>query len=256
MVIACDTHLHSNHSHDSLSSLRDVCESAIAKGLKIVSTSEHVFLDPRDVGFGYFQLESYLEEVKVCAEVYSGKLKVLSGIEFSEPNLYPRQFEALRKQPIDTIVGSLHWLQKGFFGDPKVVGSMAPKALLACYYEDLLKVVNYGGFDSLAHMDLIKRYIKVDETQVDTSMRAVLEVMVKKDIALEMNTSTIRRDNQEPAASFALVRTYLAMGGQCLTIGSDAHCLEDIGADFDMIPKSFYPYLGYFEKHKFKKMDL
>lgn len=194
MQITCDTHLHSNHSHDSEASLRDVCEMAISKGLKVVSTSEHVFLDPRDVGYGYFQLDAYLEEVKECAEVYEGRLKVLSGIEFSEPNLFPLQYEALCKRPIDSIVGSLHWLEKGFFGDPK-------------------------------------------------------------GIALEMNTSTIRRDNQASAASYALVRAYLAMGGQRLTVGSDAHFLEDVAADFNQIPESFYPHIGYFEKRAFKKMD-
>ena len=254
MQIICDTHLHSNNSHDSKASLRDICELALTKGLKIVATSEHVFWDSRDVGYGYFNLESYLEDVRNCRDIYKGKLKVLSGIEVSEPNLYPEKFTNLCRSSVDSMVGSLHWLAYGFFGDPKVLAKIDHQRLVEDYEKAVLKVVEYGGFDSFAHLDLIKRYVKVDESQVSPGMVAILKSMVGQDIALEMNTSTIRRDMQEPAASHALVEMYLALGGKRLTVGSDAHRIEDVGADFDQIPKKFYPYIGYFEKRIFTKM--
>lgn len=254
MQITCDTHLHSNHSHDSMSSLRDICETAIRKGLKVVSTSEHVFFDPRDIGTGYFALDRYLEEVRNCAEMYKGQLKVLSGIEFSEPDLFPAQFTDLCNQPLDTVVGALHWLKDGFIGDPKILSRFEAELLVEAYYRAILKVVDYGGFDSFAHLDLIKRYVKLDDTVVTKTMEAVLRSMVRQGIALEMNTSTIRKDHQGTAASYALVDVYLSMGGHRLTIGSDAHTLEDIAADFDQIPERFKSYLGYFEKRAFIKM--
>lgn len=251
MTIIADTHCHSNHSHDASDTLESMCEEAVGKGLKVLCTSEHIFLDHRDVGYGYFDLEAYLAEVARCRVLFRGQLEVLSGVEFSETHLYPEAFKLMNKAPIDMLVGALHWLNKGFFGSPKVLVSMTKDTLIQTYYEELYKMVSIGGFDTLAHMDLLKRYIPIDEANVSEPMRKVLKSLVDQNIALELNTSTIRKDQCQPAASYALVDAYLKLGGQRLTVGSDAHCLKDIGGDFDKIPRRYLPFIGYFRKRVF-----
>lgn len=253
MKIITDTHLHSIHSHDALDSLASVCEEAIFRGIKVLCTTEHIFLDKRDVGYGYFDLKEYLKEVDRCRHIYQGQLEVLSGVEFSETHLFEKAFESIKEAPLDMVVGALHWLEQGFFGDPEVMAKMDDDKLMGDYYQQLYDMVAVGGFDTLAHMDLIKRYIPVDEKVVTEPMMKVLRRLVDQNIALEINTSTIRRDNLEPAASYALIDAYLELGGRRLTVGSDAHCLSDIGSDFDKIPKKYYPYIGYFKKRIFVK---
>lgn len=251
MKIIAETHCHSNHSHDATDSLESICEEAIRKGLKVLCSSEHLFLDPRDVGYGYFDLKAYLEEVERCQTIFQGKLEVLSGVEFSETDIYIDDLEALKEAPIDMIVGALHWLEEGFFGEPKVLRMMNQDELIDNYYQRLYEMVRRGGFDTLAHMDLLKRFVTMDEKSVTQAMMKVLGNLVDQNIALEINTSTIRRDHLEPAASYALVDAYLKLGGQRLTLGSDAHCLEDVGADFDKIPERYKPYIGYYRKRVF-----
>ncbi len=251
MKIIAESHCHSNHSHDGIDSLESICEEAIRKGLKVLCTSEHLFLDSRDVGYGYFDLETYLEEVKRCHTIFQGELEVLSGVEFSETHLHLDELEALKEAPIDMIVGALHWMEEGFFGEPEVLAKNNPKELIHDYYQRLYEMVIKGGFDTLAHMDLLKRYVAMDEKSVTDPMMKVLRSLVEQNIALEINTSTIRRDHLEPAASYALADAYLKLGGQRLTVGSDAHCLEDVGADFDKIPERYTPYIGYYRKREF-----
>lgn len=255
MRIIADTHCHSKCSHDGIDTLEAMCKVAINKGLKILSTSEHLFLDPRDVGFGFFDLEAYLTEVHRCRKTFAGQLDVLAGVEFSETHLYQDDLVSLKEAPLDVIVGALHWLDVGFFGDPDVLREVNKAALTHNYYQSLFDMVDAGGFDTLAHMDLIKRYIKVDEAVVTEAMTDVLKSLVSQNIALEMNTSTIRRDGLETAASFALVDAYLNLGGQRLTIGSDAHCSDDLAGDFNKIPKRFEPYLGYYRNRTFVHLD-
>lgn len=255
MKIIADTHLHTIHSHDAYDDLASVCEAAIAKGLKVLCSTEHLFLDPRDVGYGYFRLDQYLQAVRTCQDRYGGQLQVLSGVEFSETHLFPEALKHLSDQPIDMIVGALHWLKAGFFGDPKVLAQVPQRHLLADYYKQLLAMVSLGGFDSLAHMDLIKRYVPIDEEEVTGAMKAVLQQLVKHKIALELNTSTIRKDQLETSPSYALVDAYLDLGGCRITVGSDAHSLDAIGACFDQIPSRFYPYIGYFKERRFILAD-
>lgn len=254
MKIIVDTHLHSNHSHDAFDALSSICEAAIHKGLKVLCTTEHLFLDPRDVGYGYFNLENYLAVVKACQETFKGRLEVLSGVEFSETHLFPNELKRLVAQPVDMIVGALHWLDVGFFGDPEVLAKVNHQDLVQAYYDRLLDMVEVGGFDTLAHMDLIKRYIPSDEQIVTQAMKEVLQSLVNNKIALELNTSTIYKDQLETAAAFTLVDTYLELGGRRLTVGSDAHKLENIARGFDTIPERFHPYIGYFRKREFIAM--
>lgn len=254
MAVLADTHLHSGHSHDAETSLALVCEEAIAKGLKVICTTEHLFLDPRDVGYGYFDMPKYFQAVNRCRDIYKDRLKVLSGVEFSEPQLFVERFEKVQTEPFDMITGALHWLEQGFFGEHSVLDKSDNKALLEQYYKQMYEMVSYGGFDTLAHIDLIKRYVKVDETRVTDSMKKVIQCLVDQNIALELNTSTIRKDGLQTAAAYAMVDTYLELGGTRLTVGSDAHNLEDIGADFDNIPVKYEPYIGYFEKRQFANL--
>ncbi len=255
-MIVYDTHLHSEYSHDSEVSLDDICKNAIAKGLKVVCTTEHIFLDKRDVGYGYFNQDSYLKAIRESKEKYKNQLILLSGIEFSEPHLFQNQLIDIKTYEFDMIVGAQHWLPSGFFGDPKTTTLFSQKQIVEKYYLQLYDMTKLGGFDTLAHMDLIKRYVKCNEQNISKIMSKVLKNLVNQKIALEINTSTIRKDNIETSPSYAIVDAYLNLGGQRLTIGSDAHILEDIGADFDQIPERFEPYIGFFNKREFIKSHI
>lgn len=252
-MITYDTHLHTTYSHDGSSSLIDTCESAISKGLNVICPTEHIFFDPRDVGYGYFDLEAYIQGIEVCKTKYKGRVTVLSGVEFSEPHLYPHRFKEIQNAPIDMIVGAMHWLDDGFFGDPKVIADNTAEILLDKYFNRIMDVVEFGGFDTLAHMDLIKRYVSIGDDYMNEKVEKVLEGLIRQEIALELNTSTIRRDGLEASASFRIVDRYIEMGGLRLTVGSDAHCAEDIGADFGRIPERYHPFIGYFIQRQFVK---
>ena len=58
------------------------------------------------------------------------------------------------------------------------------------------------------------------------------------------------------------VKLYKALGGEILTIGSDAHCTADIGRDIsagvEMAQAAGFKYLTYFKKHepKFIKIEI
>lgn len=253
-MITCDLHLHTCHSHDALTSIDLACETAIEKGLRTICTTEHVFLDKRDVGYGYFDLSEYLISIEASKKRYDNQITLLSGVEFSEPQLFIKEFEEIKKAPLDMIVGAMHWLEQGFFGDPEVLASIPYHILENNYYDAIYEVVRFGGFDTLAHMDLIKRYIDTDESVVSKQMIKILKSLIRQGIALEINTSTIRRDGLEPSAGYPLIDTYLELGGKRLTVGSDAHFAEDIGADFDRIPEAYNEFVGYFKQREFCRM--
>ena len=95
----------------------------------------------------------------------------------------------------------------------------------------------YGGFDTLAHLDYPIR--KLRGKIPNTSMLAyrdliepVLELLVQKNIALEINTrGTYDWQNRVGPEDWVLER-YRELGGKYVTIGSDAHVTKYVGAGF------------------------
>lgn len=66
----------------------------------------------------------------------------------------------------------------------------------------------------------------------------------------------------KPLPDLGYVKLYRSLGGEILTIGSDAHCTADIGRDIsagvEMAQAAGFKYLTYFKKHepKFIKIEI
>ncbi len=93
VILKADLHIHSDNSCDSKSTIDQMCEGAIIKGLSAVCFTEHIDMNPKDEGYCYFQYEKYAGGVERARDKYGGQLEILKGVEFSEPHAYPREFE-------------------------------------------------------------------------------------------------------------------------------------------------------------------
>ena len=68
-------------------------------------------------------------------------------------------------------------------------------------------------------------------SRYDAIIDKILETVIRQDIALEVNSSGIRKGLHVPMPSAEYVRRYFGKGGRMVTVGSDAHSVEDVGAD-------------------------
>ena len=81
-------------------------------------------------------------------------------------------------------------------------------------------------------------------------------------MGIEINVSGLRQKYGKPLPDLGYVKLYKALGGEILTIGSDAHCTADIGRDIsagvEMAQAAGFKYLTYFKKHepKFIKIEI
>lgn len=248
MNIICDTHTHSSFSFDSSTTIESQCYSAIEKGLKIINITDHVDFDNRDDGYGYFDVNGYLNEINECREKFKDKLLLLSGIEFSEPHLYEEEFKKLIKYDFDMVIGSVHWLEEGFIGERSIREKYSREKVETMYYNIVDKALDFGGFDTFAHLDIPKRYYK---SSYVFDLDKILYKLIQKNIALEINTSSLRKGLDEYMPSINIVDRYLELGGKKLTIGSDAHSGEELGMGFDKIDDKYYEYIGVYINRQF-----
>jgi histidinol-phosphatase (PHP family) len=212
-----------------------MCLAAIEKGFTQICFTEHVDFNPMDNGYNFFNLENYSTAISTAQDAYASRISILKGVEFSEPHAYPRAFEKLLKRGFDFVLGSVHWFGDGWIGNPSYQSRHSLESLFNDYYSELLKAVCFGGFDSLAHFDFPKRYLQATFEPLE-QIQSILQELIRRDIALEFNTSPLRKTCADIYPGKTIRDAYARLGGINITLGSDAHAPEEIGKDFDVLP--------------------
>ena len=238
-----DLHAHTDNSFDGNHSTALLCETAAEKGLRAVAFADHVEMDfYREQRFDRTAKQSFFEIVK-ARSAFRGKLIVCAGVELGEPTYNLPEAEALvRQYKYDIVIGSIHNLrgQKDFWYLPyDDYDDDAIAALLREYFDEMLLLAEWGGFDTLAHLTYPLRYIcgdfgrRVDLDDYAGQIDAILEAAVKNKLALEINSSGLRQKLGLPMPEERTVRRFRELGGERVTIGSDAHYAEHLGAGLE-----------------------
>lgn len=255
MKILADMHVHSTFSLDGKDDLDKMCRDAIQKGVNYICFTEHFDCSPQDLSYGYFQIKEFRKAIDQARRNYGDQLVILKGIEFGEPHLFPKELEEMNRCDFDVILGSIHSVGPYFVGDEAFQVKYSIQEIFEQYYRQVLKMVKVGGFDVLAHFDFPKRYLKATCDHPELIVEILGEI-VKAGIALEINTSPLRKGFNESAPDILNIKRYLKAGGSKLTSGSDAHSGPDIAADFDYAVKRVTEagggQIGIFEQRKFR----
>lgn len=235
MRVPQDYHVHSRFSVDCQVPMAALCERAIALGIPEICITDHADFVPEDKGYGYFRPDAYFADIERCRALYGDRLTIRAGVEIGEAHRYPYESDLLMDEyPFDFVIGSLHWVENALIFSDRYFESKTLAEAYGAYFQELLVMVRVGGFDVLGHLDAVKRYgFEVygpfDPRQFEEPLREVLRACVEVGIGLEINTGPLRRPVREPSPTLDVLRWYRELGGEILTIGSDAHQAEHVG---------------------------
>ena len=250
-----DCHVHSTFSFDGKMSPQKIAQLASENGIKYVAFTEHLDLCRYSFDGYLFMLPQYNECVKRLNDIYDGKIRFLTAGEFAEPHIYRKELEKIQKLRFDFIVGSIHFIDGKSIAF-KEFGEDDPREITDKYYHEVYNAVDYGGFDAFAHFDHIRRGVGGDYSEKEY-VADIMKRMVENNIALEVNTSGIRRTKAAPFPDLDKVKAYIKEGGNNITIGSDTHRInefydkiEDIYNELKKLNLSF----GVFIDRKFKSI--
>lgn len=243
-----DQHLHSHHSFDSQADPIASVERAIEIGLAGLTFTEHFDTHPMDWEGCIYDDEAYSATIKMLRSQFGQQIFVGKGIEVCfQPDrmVFIRDF--LDQHEFDVVLLSVH-----YFGGHPVYKTDAWKGIetatgIERYLEEVLDAarhcekLNRSGqrvFDVLAHMDFVKRYTQRffgthDMSPFGDLFDEIFRTCVAADLVPEINTSTLRQGLGEAMPNQDAVRRYAAAGGVAMSLGSDAHQSQDVGAGFD-----------------------
>lgn len=240
-----DCHMHTAFSGDSNAPMKDMIEAAIKTGLNEICITDHLDYDyARDLEYFLFDLEEYFSCIEQQKEQYKGRIKIKAGVEFGlQPQLGKRLKEVAERWPFDFIIGSSHVVDGV---DPYYSeyweGKKVEHGVLR-YYESMLEnIESCADFDVYGHIDYIIRYCP-DKTK-DFSYRRYAELIdecLKKLIdagkGIEVNTGGFKYGLGHPNPHEDILKRYHELGGEILTVGSDAHEPAHVGFAFQKIPQ-------------------
>ncbi|MGD2251507.1 MAG: histidinol-phosphatase HisJ family protein [Anaerolineales bacterium] len=233
-MIPHDYHIHTNFSCDSQATMSDMCRAALAMGIPEIAFTDHFDLIPEDPCYAFFQADGWWQEIKRCRQAFRHSLIIRAGVEIGEPHRFRAEVDdLLASHPWDFAIGSLHWTADELIFDPQYYQQPEDRAYRR-YFGELLQMVEQSDIDILAHLDIVKRYGfehygPFDPQRYQSEIRSILRACASRGIAIEVNTSTLRRSVNEPSPNTTPLRWFAEEGGKWITLGSDAHLPEHVG---------------------------
>ena len=253
-MIPTDYHLHSTHSADGEASVLDMCEAALAKGLREICFTEHVDFDRSDPAYGHLDWAAYTASVAEARSRYAGRLVVRQGVEFDFRRAYGAEpGEFLAGRDLDFAIGSVHsaagcqihrlWKDRppgSARAEPCCAGAkpgLDMRTLLAEYFAETEALVASGRCQTIGHFDYIYKQLPdlvagVRDDWYWRSVERILSGCIAAGVAIELNTHHVLDRGAAMAADIEILRRYQALGGRLLTVGSDAHRPGDVAHAF------------------------
>ena len=271
--VLVDLHVHSVCSADGASSIADYARQAAVLGLEEVGFCEHVDLDPRDQDYGYLDILSYDQQI-ARARRTSPQVALHQGVEVSYQSRREDEIRTwLSTCTWDFVVTSVHLVDYddgwAIVSEPNTAGTYFAThgqcQAYAPYFEELCRAAHSGLGDVLGHLDLIKRfgvahYGPFEPVAFEEEIRAVLQAAIDGGVGLEVNTSGLRQSPGAHYPTLAVLRWYRELGGEVLTVGSDAHHVDDLGAGIAealvMAQEAGFRAIATFKERQIRWLDL
>ncbi len=274
-MILADTHTHTKFSSDSEANPKEMLAAAKASGLSTLCFTDHMDLDfPGDNTLFVFDTKEYFQELLPLKEqnnTDNTMPELLLGIELglrpNRPDLRDRMDTLLAEHPYDFVLGSTHVVDEL---DPYYQEYWdLPGDRLLRYFEDIrTNVAEHKNFDSLGHLDYIIRYLPDSVSLVKNYavrdyadlIEETLRTLIFRGQALEVNTAGLRKGLSFPHPKEEILLRYKELGGELLTLGSDAHYPKDVGADIkrcaELLKELGFRYYAVYKERKPKMIKL
>lgn len=231
-----DTHLHTVRSPDASAMLEAYCALAVERGIGELAITDHVDFDPTMPAYGFASFADRERDVREAAARWAERgLAIRFGVEVTYEHAYEDEIRGwLRRHPHDFVIGSVHISAASPYKAEHVAGFVAGRSLHAIvqpYFDEVIGAARSGLFDSIGHLDFVKRYLVPHVMPADLAAapelyEPILHALVESGTALEVNASGLRQLPRETYPSAAIVARYRNLGGRHVTIGSDAHRTE------------------------------
>lgn len=241
--ILADSHVHTDLSHDCRCSAREQCEAAVQNGVSVLTFTNHC-----DVSFCRWEsncdnvLET-AEQVKEMNGIMGDCLEVIADVEVGDGGWNPKMARYVSGLDVDSVLGSVHTVAYKHYSTPLSVlnfkgwDNESLDSFMTEYFNEVEELIEACDINVLAHLTVPMKYINgkcgngYTLERFEERIAGILEAIIKRNIALEVNTSAYAVLSA-PMPDYSILKMYRELGGELITLASDAHTGEFLGSNF------------------------
>ena len=232
-----DYHMHTPLCKHAVGEPEEYARRALERGIEEIGFSDHAPMPPSydpDFRMAEAQFPEYVEKVRRCREAFP-QLSIKFGVEADfHPGTEDYVREFLARGGFDYVIGSVHYIGDWPFDNPEHARRFETCDVYetyARYYDLVARLARTGMYDILGHPDVVKKFGYRPSRDTSELERRALEAVAAAGMALDVNTSGLRRPAREIYPSLRLLRRARELGIG-ITFGSDAHEPRHVGEDF------------------------
>ena len=256
-----DMHVHSKFSTDSTLDMESAVLKAIELGLSGIAFTDHLDVDFTDYEDEFhYDFNEYFTLLNSLKEKYGKTIDIISAVEIGlQPHVIDETAQLIDGFTFDYVIGSTHLIKHR---DPYCGNYFRPDDIkiqsYTEYLEELfnnLKLFKNFKFNTMGHLDYIVRYANFEDSafyysDYTTLLDELFKYIISKEMSFEINTSTYLK---QPLDKKLLTR-YKELGGEFITLGSDAHAPDRIAKNFknyaDIIKDCGFKYVYHYNAGK------
>ncbi len=230
-------------------------EVAIKNGTKYFGFSDHA---PMDYDLKYRmslkEKDSYENDVRNLRKKYENQIEILLGYEV---DYLPKYHEkSVLNADVDYLIGSVHFLDHWGFDNPEFIREYESRDIDDIwkeYFTQIEFMAKSGLFDIVAHLDLMKVFKFLPQTDIKTLALNTIKAIKKSNMVVEINSAGYRKPINEAYPSREILELCYEYEVD-ITFGSDAHKPNQVGLNSDKM-LDFARSIGYEKCAIFKNRD-
>ena len=236
-MLKADYHLHTRLSYDGQGDLLEYCARAEELGLDELCVTEHLDIGCAQMEFTPHEQKIYLEQFEKARGQFPG-LEMRFGMEIGfRPDTHVESAMFISALPLDFVINTIHEINDM---DPYFGGYFEGKSREEAYFEYLELVLDSLDaaypFNVLGHIGYPARYApylcpSIEYREFPELIDAILLRTIYDGKGIEINTSAMKQLGKT-MPSQSIIARYRELGGEFITVGSDAHAPAKLGLNF------------------------
>ncbi len=219
--------------------MSEMVATAYSLGLEQIAITDHYDEDYANKLYGDSGPDYvlYHNQVDAQRENFAGKIKVVRGLEVGiQKHITDKCSQTVMAYPYDFIIGSFHCAEKReLYGGDFLRGRSLKNSFVSFYEEVYACLSIYKDYSVVGHFNLLERYADKapDHSWYWDIIEATFKMIIADGKGLEFNTSSFRYDMGDTLTPCVeMLKLYKELGGEIITVGSDAHRPEHLANHF------------------------
>lgn len=258
-MIRADYHVHSSHSGDSTEKIDAHIRAALKNNLNYICFTDHMDLDYPETPAGHedeacdftldvstyhadvIKYQKMLLEGRFDSSLDYDSFNLMYGIEIGlQPQVATANSEIIKSNNFDFVIGSVHIFDASDPYYPEFWINRQDSDIYGRYFESIYEnICLFDDYDVVGHIDYIFRYghekdLNFKYKDFSDELDSILKKVIESGKGIEINTGGLRAGLKHPNPNPDILKRYKELGGEIITIGSDAHVKEHVSLNFDI----------------------